>query len=343
MKVKNIFINIAVFAAVLSSCENKETEFPDFDYQTVYFAHQSPARTVVLGEDLFVDNTLDNQHKVKINATMGGAYTNKQNVDIDFIVDESLCDDLYFEGGVKVVPMPSAYYQLSADKITIPAGSILGGVEVQLTDAFFADPNALSNNYTIPLVMTGVQGVDSILSGTPMVENPDRIVSSDWAVVPKDYVLYTIKYVNPWHANYLRRGTDQITDGDDAVTTAERRREYVELDELVKVTTTSMSSATLPLIIKDSGGNDVHYTLSLTFGEDGSCTVSGSSATYSVTGTGKFVSKGEKNSWGGVDRDAIYLDYTVQFNDLDLTYATKDTLVVRDRGVKPEYVTVARQ
>lgn len=343
MKMKKIFIALTVLAVVLTSCENQDAEFPDFNYQTVYFAHQSPARTLVLGEDLFVDNSIDNLYKVEIKATTGGAYKNKENIVINFDVDESLCDDLYFESGAKVVPMPSAYYQLASDKITIPSGSILGGVEVQLTDAFFADPNSLVNTYVIPLVMKNVQGADSILQGVSAVENPARVVDADWSVLPKDFILYTIKYVNPWHGNYLRRGTDQITDGDGSVITSVRHTQYVENNEVVKVSTSSMATATLPLTIKDGGGNNVAFNLTLSFGEDGSCSVSGSSTAYSVIGTGKFVSKGEKNSFGGKDRNALYLDYSVEFNDLNLTYATKDTLVVRDRGVVPEYLKVEKQ
>lgn len=44
--------------------------------------------------------------------------------------------------------------------------------------------------------------------------------------------------------------------------------------------------------------------------------------------------KGEKNSLGGKDRDAIYLDYTVDFKTKNMQYATKDTLVLSTRGVQ---------
>ncbi|HEX9152530.1 MAG TPA: DUF5627 domain-containing protein [Flavobacterium sp.] len=44
--------------------------------------------------------------------------------------------------------------------------------------------------------------------------------------------------------------------------------------------------------------------------------------------------RGEKNSWGSKDRDALYLDYTV--NLASFKVATNDTLVLRDRGVKAE-------
>ena len=57
-----------------------------------------------------------------------------------------------------------------------------------------------------------------------------------------------------------------------------------------------------------------------------------------VSGSGKYVEKGEKNSFNNKDRDVLYLDYTV---DLGSTvYATKDTLVMRDRQVKAEWFDV---
>ena len=48
----------------------------------------------------------------------------------------------------------------------------------------------------------------------------------------------------------------------------------------------------------------------------------------------RFV-KGEKNSWGRQDRDALYLHYTVDFGDRK--YETDDTFVLRSRDFKPEY------
>ena len=43
---------IALLGVVATtSCENGNPEFDDFDYQTVYFASQTPVRTVELGND----------------------------------------------------------------------------------------------------------------------------------------------------------------------------------------------------------------------------------------------------------------------------------------------------
>ncbi len=335
---------LGVAVALLASCKNDEVAFPDFNYKAVYFATQYPLRSVVLGEELLVDNSLDNQHQVDIKATVGGVYENKENITIDVKVDESLLDGLYFnKGGAKILPMPSNYYTLASSQIKIPSGSIMGGVQVQLTDAFFADPNSISRTYVIPLVMTKVSGADSILQGKPAVSNPSRVNPKDWITIPKDYVLYAIKYVNPWHGNYLRKGTDQITKADGSVTSTVRHTPYVENNEVVSISTGSLKSANLPLAIKNSSGTNVPFTLVLNFADDGTCTVGSNSENFEIAGSGKFISKGEKNSIGGSDRSAIYLDYTVNFKNLNLRYATKDTLIVRDRGIKAEYFDIEKR
>ncbi|MGE8299191.1 MAG: adhesin, partial [Sphingobacterium paramultivorum] len=72
---KKINLLYAMALVSLASCKNNDWEFPDFEFQSVYFAYQTPVRTVTLGEDIF-DNSLDNQHKVKVMATTGGVYNN---------------------------------------------------------------------------------------------------------------------------------------------------------------------------------------------------------------------------------------------------------------------------
>lgn len=339
---KKIFAGLIVVASAFTSCtKNKEITYPDFDYQTVYFASQFPVRTVELGEDLTVDNSLDNQWKVSIKATMGGTSDNTRNVDISFEVDESLCNNLYFSNtGPKVVPMPAAYYQLAASKITIPSGQILGGVEVQLTEAFFNDPLSLVNTYAIPLVMKSVQGADSILRGTSSVTNPNRCIDANWTVKPRDFVVYAIKYVNPWHGFYLRRGEDVIvgTPGNSVLDrTVIRRKQYVEQDEVKNTTTKSLHQVELPIAFPDASGTNIPMNLLLSFDDKDNCTISAAGTGYTATGTGKFVKKGEKNSWGAQDRDALYLQYTIDHSLMQIT--STDTLVMRNRGVSPEYYT----
>ncbi|MDL2291797.1 DUF5627 domain-containing protein [Bacteroides sp. OttesenSCG-928-F21] len=333
MKKKLAYIGLTSLFLSFTACESSNNEFPDFDYQTVYFANQYGLRTIELGEEEFVDNSLDNEHKMVIKATWAGGYTNRKNVIINTKVDESLCDNLYFkETNIPVTPMPTSYYTMASNQINIPKGEILGGIEVQLTDAFFADEKSLDRYYVIPVMMTDVQGADSILQGKEVVENPVLTNSGDWSVQPKNFVLYAVKYVNPWHGEYLRRGIDQaVING--VPSQLVRHAQYVEKDEKVNITTSGMSKNILSLSTKDSGGNLFNYNLSLTFDENGNATVGSTSDDLTISGTGKFVKKGEKNSLGGKDRNALYLDYTVDFKTKNMQYATKDTLVLSSRAV----------
>jgi len=336
MKRINLFsvLCTAILALLVTSCHNQDAEFPDFGRTTVYFAYQFPVRTIVLGDDTY-DTSLDNAHQCQIYATMGGVYANKKKIDIDFSVDNSLCNNLLFTtGGAAVKAMPSNYYTLSGNKISLDH-SLMGCVGVQLTDAFFADPLSLQNTYVIPLRMTKVANADSILSGIPKVANAARANSALWDVQPKDFVLYCVKFINQYHANYLRRGKDVITLGS-ATTTNIRHNQYVEKDEVCSTSTVSLNAVQLPIKVVDGGGNTVACTLLLTFDSQGKCTVSSATTGFTATGTGMFVKNGEKKSWGNVDRSAIYLNYNITMGASGKSYQTNDTLVVRDRGVKME-------
>jgi hypothetical protein len=337
MKFNNIFLGLsAVVVLVLTGCiKNQDITQPDFVYQTLYFGTQYPVRTVELGWDEFVNNSMDNQHKVMIQATLGGVRDNTKDRTVSFSVDSTLCNRLYFSSnGSKIIPMPASYFTLASNQLTIPAGSILGGVQVQLTDAFFADSLSMVNTYAIPLVMTDTKGGDSILRGLASVTNPNRVIDANWTIKPRDFVIYTVKYVNPWHANYLRRGTDVISGSVNQ--TLVRHPLYIESDEVNKLSTASMTKVNFPIVYKNATGTNVSCTLQLTFDATGNCTVSALTAGVSASGTGKFVSKGDKSSWGNQDRDALFLDYTVDLNSQNMHIATKDTLVMRDRAVSLE-------
>src|SRR5690606_2522960 len=189
---------------------------------------------ITLGEDIF-DTSLDNEHKCEIMATLGGVYENKKDVTIGIQVDNSIAANMAFNTGGDIKPMPANYYSLASDKIVIPSGKIIGGVQVQLTDAFFADPLALKNTYVIPLKMVNVNNADSILAG-------------------KNYTLYAIKYINNWHGNYLRRGKDVVVGkaGNTSLDkTIIRHKQYVEDDEVSTVKTASLSVVEFPVVYKD--------------------------------------------------------------------------------------------
>ncbi|WP_040490673.1 DUF5627 domain-containing protein [Indibacter alkaliphilus] len=331
---KSITILMILLTMGIFSCVNDEWQFPDFDYQTVYFAHQYPVRTLTLGDDI-VDTTLDNEWKFQIMATTGGVYTNQQDIRLEIEIDPTLAEGLLFsEGGDEVMTLPSEYFQMSANSISIPRGEIIGGVEIELTGAFFNDPNAIKNTYVVPLRITSVENADSVLVGRSPMANPNPHVIGDWDVTPKDFVLYAIKYINEYHGIYLRRGVDVITGkpgyeelSDEVV----RREEFVERDELNEIHTQALDAAEFPLTFQDPEGMDVEVTLLLTFDNQGNCTVSSATDGVNAIGGGSFVKKGEKKSWGNQDRDALYLQYEIDMPKM--TVSTVDTLVMRNRGV----------
>lgn len=254
MKLNNIvkILLAGTAMSLLASCHNQEQIFPDYDGGiTAYFAYQYPVRTIVLGESETFDTSLDNQHKCIIYGTMGGAYKGKDVV-IDVEVDNTLTDNLYFDaaGANPVKAMPSEYYTLSGNQL-VYGGSHMGGVEVQLTDAFFADPDAIKNTYVIPVKMTNiVKGADQILTGTPAIEgdNAWRTDASQWKVLPKDYTLFAVKYINEWDGSWLRRGVDTITENGET-TTDVRHKQYIENDEVMFLTTQTLNSVTFPMTV----------------------------------------------------------------------------------------------
>jgi hypothetical protein len=336
-EMKKVFLVSFILLSILTAC-NKDWEFDDYKYTTVYFPYQSPVRALVLGEDIY-DNTLDNQHRFLIMATMGGVYENKNDITLDVSVDNSLAQNLKFGSatGDDVIAMPDNYYTFPKErKILIPSGKVMGGIEIQLTDAFFADPRAIKNTFVIPLKINSVTNADSILRGTSTLPSPDRRKAADWSIVPKDYVLYAVKYVNPYHGAYLRRGVDEVkgSNGNTALdTTVVYHNAFVEKDEVVSLFTKSMSQDTISLNAKNKGNINAPFRLILTFDSNGKCTVSApGGASYTVSGNGQFVKKGD--TWGNEKRDVLHLKYQVDFGTT--THSLTDTLVMRDRGVKFE-------
>ncbi len=340
MKTIKYLASLASILCVASACHNSDVEFEDYDYSAVYFASQYPARTLVLGDDIY-DNTLDNAHQLDIYATVGGLYKNDNCIDIAIEIDNTLCDNLYLaDGTTPIVAMPESYYTIESNKISLDK-SMAGAVRVNLKPEFFEDPKAVTSNYAIPVKMTSVSGADKILSGEAMtgVENPVSCNINDWKVAPKDYVLYIVNYMNPYQAAYLRRGEDVITEGG-VTATSVRHKEYVEYDEVVELKTKSMNETIMPIALSysDSEGSQKAYCdMVLTFDEEGKCTLSTENSDFKVSGNGAFVKNGEKNSWGNRDRSALYLKYDIEL-DGKVQYQVTDTLVVRNRGMAVEFL-----
>lgn len=377
MNIKKYIYGVAmgVISLTMASCYNNDKVFDDYaGGTTAYFAYQFPVRTLFLGNDIY-DNSLDNAHKIQIWSTMGGAYGGRDAV-VDVVVDKALCENLYFvdEGGNpvrEVQPMPEKYYQLMSNQIPYN-GNPRGYVEVQLTDDFFKDSLSVENTYVIPLKMVGVKGIDRILVGEPRTGfTPVRQNwGEEWKTLPQDFTLYCVRYINPWHAKYIRRGVDEVTEK--GATNTVVRKDFTlvnsdpgrynenpvnQNDEVCSITTKSMTKAIFPVSFKTTTGN-VPCNLILTF-DGNKCVITTEDPDVTVSGTGEFITNGsalpqyKDYQWGNLDgqpvkeRDILRLSYTASFkagkiigkdkynNDIKLANAvdivTNDTLVGQTR------------
>lgn len=332
---KKIFLT-SCLALGLCACHNFDTDFPDFEYTTGYFPYQFPERVLVLGDYIY-DNSNDNAHKFVISVAMGGVYRNKQDRRFSFVVDESLCDGIRFSSkGTDIKALPKSYYSLSNDhEIVIPKGKFNGGIEVQLTDAFFQDPDAVKNTYVVPLRLTGSNDVDSLLVGQTSVPNADVRDKGQWAIAPKHFTLFGIKYINEWHGNYLHYGKSSVTDGAGArIESTEYSAQYLEQNDVYRLTTTARNQVSLTTHLK---GELFPKEVTMLFDFNGDdCTItSPEGSPYTVKGSGTF--KKGAYSFGNKSRNGIAYSFTC--TDGKNTYKAEDVLVARDRAVTLETYT----
>ncbi len=330
---KYIFPVLAFAALSLTSCENDEKTFDDYQGGTsVYFPYQYPVRTVMLGTSINdnLDNSLDNAHKIKIYAAQGGAYKT-QSINLNIAVDNTLCNNLYYESGEAVQAMPDSYYKLTSTTISA-WDNYMGGVEVELTDAFFADPKSTTTTYVIPVVIKSQTGADHIIEGSYEGKEegaaaPARTNADAWSVAPMDYTLYCVRYVNPWEAYYLVEGTGDILGA-----------------EIVQVTTKSLTECNYTVLLSDGkkintmvdGATSVNLTLK--FDGSNNCTVFDGATQI---GTGSYASKAKEVAPNVPKRDVLSLSYNV--NGVSVT----ENLVMQRRGdfagTVVEYAPVYKQ
>ena len=338
MKKTNKTIMLLFVVLALISCENQPITFDDFGKTVCYFPYQSPARTIILGkyDEGFNDN--DNLHQFEIGVTMTGVYENKIDRKVYFELDTALLSNV---SNSKYLPVDQ-YTIETKSPVIIPKGDIKGRILVKLTDAFFNDPKNVSAfytatgvvcNYSIPLRITKVEGLDNILVGKAIVAMPNRTVATDWSILPKDYTLFGIKYINKYHGYYLRRGADKLINATTNAVfgTKTYRTQYVEGNEVTKASTVDLNTVLVPSIIRRYNAPDGGtLSLKLQFATDGTCTVI-NNVTNAVIGSGSLKENGD--TWGGKTHDVIYLNYA--YSDLTKSekHEVKDTMVIRDRGV----------
>ena len=299
MIMKRYIKMVAALLALMASftaCENGDQTFDDYEGgTTAYFAYQSPVRTIVLGDDEY-DTTLDKAHKLKILATFGGSY-NGRNATVNVAVDNSLCDNLTFADGTPVKAMPKEYYQLSTTAFNFNGG-MQGGTEVQLTDDFFKDPDAVKNTYVIPLVMQNQTGFDRIATGTLKEgKTGSRTNASIWETAPRDYVMYCVKYQNKYSGWWL---TNHNTSTDN-----------IEKASQVQITTRTLNSSVYTVEFQE-GSKILKADLLLTFDDKENCTITSLTDGVKATGSGSWADNGI-HSWNNKDRDLMELNAEITF------------------------------
>ena len=299
MIMKRYIKMVAALLALMASftaCENGDQAFDDYEGgTTAYFAYQSPVRTIVLGDDEY-DTTLDKAHKLKILATFGGSY-NGRNATVNVAVDNSLCDNLTFADGTQVKAMPKEYYQLSTTAFNFNGG-MQGGTEVQLTDDFFKDPDAVKNTYVIPLVMQNQTGFDRIATGTLKEgKTGSRTNASIWETAPRDYVMYCVKYQNKYSGWWL---TNHNTSTDN-----------IEKASKVQITTRTLNSSVYTVEFQE-GSKILKADLLLTFDDKENCTITSLTEGVKATGSGSWADNGI-HSWNNKDRDLMELNAEITF------------------------------
>lgn len=328
---KKIFLILTLIIGLIS-CENFEIDHPDFKYTSGFFPYQFPVRTLVLGDYIF-DNANDNAHKFVISVAMGGVYENEKDRVFDIEVDESLCNSILFKsGGDQILPLPANYYTLSSNsKITIPKGKMNGGIDVQLTDAFFNDPLAIKNTYVVPLRLKSSADVDTILSGYTLNTGADPRIVGQWTVAPKNFTMFAVKFINEYHGTYFQYGSNKVKDAADVVLKdSAYSTPYVENNPITKLVTTGKSQVSMTTTLRSNimiDKNPVGMILTFT---GNNCTVSAPAGSlYTITGTGEF--KAKAYEWGNKKRDGITLKYTI--SNATHKYEADEVLVIRDRAV----------
>ena len=349
---KKTFFILAILGAVMTGCHNSDIEFDNFDYQTIYFSKQSPVRTITLGDDGDYDTRDDNAHRLYIKAALGGVNVNNGTHSAAFVVDNSMCDRVKFADGSDILAMPAEYYTIKGDEMVITPGNVIGGVEVQLNDAFFNDPKSVDTNYVIPLRLT--HSADSILQGKAKdgIENPDRLNAAHWATEPKDYVLYAVKFKNPYHGCWLSKGIDVI-ENNGAANTVDRTGAIWEKATLRYITTKGLTQSvynftTAVSTIDAQGGKDekiLSCDLILDIDKDGICSVTSGTPGCKASGSGRWTRQGEPKAWGDKDRDLLELKYEFSidyvYNEqtgqrVTYKYSSEERLVMQSRQNKSE-------
>jgi hypothetical protein len=285
----------------------------------------------MLGDEVLGDNSIDLDHAFSIGVAIGGMYHNDRDREVAIELAPELALNIT-NGSDTLEILPPEYYTATFDRITIPEGSFYGKVRVDLKDAFFEDPEAIDLKYVLPLIITDAFG-DTILNGDgkSSIETYDRRIPDHWNVLPKDYTLFGIQYINTMHGMYLLRGQSINTTAVPQDTVFYSTR-FLTDNGMAKLTTRSLTQSVMSIV---GGTNkDGIYNMLLTFDENSqSVAISQLDTSVVVNGTGKYYTKDddEAESYTEYKHKTIYLDYT--YVDGGDTFHANDSLVFLDTDV----------
>ena len=87
-------ITILFAGILLFSCTNRDIEFDDYDYTTIYFPFQMPIRTLILGDESVGNNSIDLEKAFTIGITMGGVYENNTDRSVTVAYAPELAENI---------------------------------------------------------------------------------------------------------------------------------------------------------------------------------------------------------------------------------------------------------
>src|SRR5690606_8975396 len=172
----------------------------------------------------------------------------------------------------------------------------------------------------------GSTDVDTLLNGRTTRAGADVRFAEDWDVVPKNFTMFGIKYINEFHGTYFHYGECTVTDASGAtVDQGTYNADYVEQNATAQLVTTGRYETSIAIPCQ-SELMDGSLNLVLNF-DGNSCTISAPAGSpFTISGSGEF--KKDAYSWGNKSRNGLELTYTV--SDGTHTYSAKDTFVARD-------------
>ena len=194
-----------------------------------------------------------------------------------------------------------------------------GTVEVQLTDDFFDDRDAVKETYVIPLKIVDQSGFTKVLTGQLLEgQSGSRTDASVWDIQPKDFVLYCVKFQNKYSGFWRTHGTTSTAD--------------IESAPEVEIRSLSLNKCAYTVSYQE--GDQIYSAdMLLTFDGSNNCTITSLTDGVSVSGNGSWGDNTEIKAWGNKDRDGMELNYTVDFGN-NHKWSTHEKMVWERSGVK---------